>query len=69
MTALELATSYGSGRGIKWMYEKRLEGMGYAGLVYLRDGRVVLTPRGRKVAGLFAVLRKLARLERCGGRQ
>lgn len=66
MTAEEVVKGYAAGRGIAWMYQKRLEGMGYAGLAEIRDNRLVLTARGHSAARFFARLQRFARLDRCG---
>jgi hypothetical protein len=63
MTADEVADSYGGGRGIQWMYTKRIEGMAYAGLAEMRGDHLVLTTRGQKAARLFDWLQHLARID------
>ena len=60
MTVDELARGYGAGRGIAWMYEKRLEGMSYAGLAERQNGQIVLSSRGWKAARFFAPLHSRA---------
>jgi hypothetical protein len=60
MTAEELVTGYSAGHGIRWMYEKRLEGMQRTGVVRLVGPDVSLTPKGRKIAELFGRLQKFA---------
>jgi hypothetical protein len=57
MTLEEVMTGYGAGKGISWMYGKRIEGMVSSGLVEIRDGNVVNTAKGRKTARVFALLR------------
>jgi hypothetical protein len=68
VTVEELVEGYGGGRGIVWMYRKRLEGIGYAGLASQRDDRLVLTPRGRNMAEIFARLQRFACLDEPGAR-
>jgi hypothetical protein len=62
-TAAELVTRYAGGRGLAWMYDKRLEGLRDAGLIEDADDLIALTPRGRRVAGLFAVLHRYCRCD------
>jgi hypothetical protein len=63
MTLDEVMTGYGDGRGVAWMYEKRVDGMRAAGLVVESEDRLALTERGRRVARVFAWLRLLARAQ------
>ncbi len=63
MTADEVVDKYGGGRGIRWMYEKRIHGIAYAGLAQLREHRLVLSARGKKLARLFAPLHNFARVD------
>ena len=53
----EVMTCYSSGKGIEWMYEKRIEGMLDAELVKSYDQNLCLTQKGKKVAMLFKWLR------------
>jgi hypothetical protein len=66
MTFDEIAAGYGGGRGIVWMYEKRLEGMAYSGLADLIGDRLVLTARGSKAARVFSLLQAFARVGASG---
>jgi len=52
---------YSAGRGIAWMYAKRLEDMQSAGLAKIEEDFLVLTPKGQRVAELFASLQEFAR--------
>jgi hypothetical protein len=62
MTLDQVMTGYSAGRGIAWMYAKRLADMQSAGLAK-RDGEcLVLTPKGRRVATLFTRLQEFARV-------
>lgn len=66
MTTDEVANNYSDGRGIKWMYEKRLDGITYTGLAYKEKNQLVLTARGKKVAWLLARLQRVARVDPSG---
>lgn len=63
MTVDEVMKGYGAGRGIAWMYGKRVDGMKAAGLVTAAGERLILTARGRRVAELFSLLRKFTRID------
>jgi hypothetical protein len=52
---------YSAGRGIAWMYDKRLDDMQRAGLARIEDGCLLLTRKGRRLAQLFAWLQQFAR--------
>jgi hypothetical protein len=58
----DVMQGYGAGRGIAWMYAKRLENMQSAGLAKVEGESVVLTLKGRRVAKLFTWLREFARV-------
>jgi len=64
MTLDDVMEGYGAGRGITWMYGKRIDGMRAAGLAVAAGDRMVLTERGRRVARLFSRLQNFARVER-----
>jgi hypothetical protein len=57
-----LFDAYSAGRGIGWMYSKRIEDMRQNGLITLADGDVTLTDRGARIARVFGFLRELARV-------
>ena len=57
MSADEIMTSYGSGKGIIWMYDKRVRDMLSSGLVRETDGNLVLTRRGIVLARVYSALR------------
>jgi len=63
MTLDEVMTGYSGGRGIAWMYGKRIEGMTATGLTQADGSKLVLTARGRFVAQLFSRLRSFARVD------
>jgi hypothetical protein len=62
MTLDGIMQGYSADRGIAWMYAKRLEDMQSAGLAKVEGGSLVLTRKGRRVAGLFAWLQEFARV-------
>jgi hypothetical protein len=64
MTLDDVMEGYGAGRGIAWMYGKRVDGMRTAGLVVVAGDRMVLTERGHRIARLFSLLQDFARVER-----
>jgi hypothetical protein len=55
--------NYSGGRGLDWMYRKRISGMVGGGFVILDDDCLLLTPKGRRTATVFTRLRRLSRLE------
>jgi hypothetical protein len=64
----EVMTGYGAGRGIAWMYAKRLNGMQSAGLARLEGEELVLTSKGQRLAQWFEALQEFARMTpRAGG--
>jgi hypothetical protein len=58
----ELA-SYSAGHGIAWMYNKRLAGLIYGRFVLVKDEYLTLTPKGAKLADLFARLREFLNMK------
>lgn len=62
MSLDEIMTDYSQGRGIKWMYAKRIEDMKSQELMIISDGIVSNTGKGEKVANLFGRLRRLYKL-------
>ncbi len=62
MTVDEIAEGYSEGRGLAWMYDKRLEGLTQHGLVVVDGEEVRLTARGRLWARRFARLRRFLRV-------
>ena len=63
MTIDELMHGYSGGRGIAWMYKKRLADMAAIGMVASDNNRVALTQRGYRIAGLFSQLQYFVRAE------
>jgi hypothetical protein len=55
----DIMIGYSGGQGISWMYSKRIEGMVLQGLVEMRDGFIVNTDKGKKIAMIFCRLRSL----------
>ncbi len=64
LSAQEITRAYSAGRGLDWMYEKRLSGLVAARLIERRDGRVAATGHGLRLAGLIAAARRLFPVER-----
>jgi hypothetical protein len=60
--AAEVATIYGSGQGVDWMYEKRLQGLSASGLISDDGTTLELTRKGARVADLFVALHRYCRL-------
>jgi hypothetical protein len=63
----DVMRSYSAGRGIDWMYAKRLEDMQSAGLAKVEGECLVLTPKGQRVAKLFTWLQEFARVAPTAG--
>jgi hypothetical protein len=62
MTVDEIADGYSDGKGLAWMYDKRLDGLIQHRLVVVEGGEVRLTSRGWFWAERFAGLRRFLRL-------
>lgn len=62
LDAGQVKQGYSAGQGIAWMYQKRLDGLYAQRLVSLEDGVLVNQPRGRRVAAVYAGLRRLLQL-------
>jgi hypothetical protein len=62
MNLEDVMKGYSGGRGIAWMYAKRLKDMKSAGLVEADGECLVLTPKGRRAANLFTWLQEFARV-------
>jgi hypothetical protein len=67
MTLDDVMHGYSAGRGIAWMYAKRLEDMQSAGLARVEGASLVLTPKGQRVAKLFTWLQEFARVAPTAG--
>jgi hypothetical protein len=57
----QVMPGYSAGKGISWMYEKRIAGMTSAGLARIEEDRIILTQQGWRAARLFAWLRDFSR--------
>jgi hypothetical protein len=57
-SATALFAGYGQGKGLGWMYEKRIDGMLSNDLVMREAQALVLTPSGRRIAVVYASLRR-----------
>jgi hypothetical protein len=57
----DVMSGYSAGKGIVWMYDKRIDGMMLTGLVTLETDEMKLTPKGWRVAHLFGWLREFTR--------
>jgi hypothetical protein len=58
-----LIANYGGGKGLAWMYEKRIAGMLETGLVECKAGMIALTPKGTRTAAVLFAVRRFLRLE------
>jgi hypothetical protein len=58
-----VAAEYSCGRGLHWMYDKRMRDMLAHSLLSIDAGVASLTERGRRSARVFLTLRRLFRLE------
>lgn len=63
----DVIQGYSAGRGIAWMYAKRLEDLQNAGLAKVEGESLVLTPKGQRVAELFTWLQEFARVAPTAG--
>jgi hypothetical protein len=58
----DVMQDYSAGRGIAWLYVKRLEDLQSAGLAKVDGETLVLTPKVQRVAKLFTWLQEFARV-------
>lgn len=63
LTGDQVAARYGGGRGAAWMREKRIDGLVETGLAAWRDGRLRVTPEGRRTARFFGRLRTALQID------
>jgi hypothetical protein len=63
LTGEQVVARYGGGRGAAWMREKRIEGLVQAGLAAWHDGRLRVTPKGRRTARFFGRLRSALQID------
>ncbi len=66
MTVTDVIQSYSDGKGINWMYQKRIDDLVELKLVEIEDDRVTATPEGLQVAARFSWLRNFIRVEATG---
>lgn len=59
LSAADIAKGYGAGRGLNWMYAKRLGGMAAVGLIERHGADIVITAKGMGLAKMFAGARML----------
>ncbi len=62
----QMMTGYSRGRGISWMYRKRIDDLLAGGFIGKSAGSLALTPKGAAFAPLFARLRRFFRLQAVG---
>jgi hypothetical protein len=62
-TSDDLIACYGGGKGMAWMYGKRLEGLLANGFIQSAAGTVALTAKGHRTAQIFLALRRFFNLE------
>jgi len=58
-----LIKNYGGGKGLTWMYQKRVEGLLDRKLVARKAEMIELTPKGERAADVFVLVRHFLRLE------
>ena len=63
LTLEEVLENYGGGKGMGWMYQKRIEGMLDNKMIVMRNGDVQITDKGLKIARYFSWMRKFLNLE------
>ncbi len=61
MTPADMIEHYAAGKGLGWMYDKRLDGMLATGLIEHVGADIHLTPKGERLAMRFAALKAFAR--------
>lgn len=63
MSLEEIYSTYSGGRGIGWMYQKRLDDLVHQRLASIDDGRVCNRSKGQRVALVFGWLRHFLKME------
>ena len=67
MTAQQIATNYGGGKGLKWFLDKRLKGLKDLGLIREERGKIKLTKHtGKTVSIILSFSKKVLMIERSG---
>jgi hypothetical protein len=59
----QMMANYSRGQGLSWMYRKRMEDLVAGGFVRRSDDSILLTPKGARLAAVFAGLRHFFRLD------
>ena len=62
MTVDEVVRSYSAGKGINWMYQKRIDDLTRQKLIEVIDNEITPTVPGARVAGGFSWLRQFLRV-------
>jgi hypothetical protein len=62
MTVDEVVDSYSSGRGIEWMYQKRIDDLARLNLIAVDKGMVSPTLSGSRMASRFSWLRRFLKV-------
>jgi hypothetical protein len=57
----QVMPGYSAGKGISWMYDKRIAGMTSTGLARIEGNSIILTEKGWRAARVFAWLRGFTR--------
>lgn len=63
MALEDVRRAYSRGRGIRWMFDKRIADMQSGNMVELHDGNIVAQPRGDRLAVLAAGVREFLHLK------
>jgi hypothetical protein len=58
-----IVANYGGGKGLTWMYGKRIEGLHQTGFVERRAEMIELTSKGERAADVLLAVRRFLRLE------
>lgn len=61
MTPREMTTAYADGKGLVWMYDKRIDGILATGLARRNGDLIAITDKGTRFARLFAALKGFTR--------
>ena len=62
MTVDQVMTSYSAGRGIGWMYQKRIDDLARLELISINGSIAAATPPGERLARRFLKLRRFLRI-------
>jgi hypothetical protein len=61
MMPADMVFEYSGGRGLSWMYRKRINGLLDAGLIACEEDQALITAKGLRVARVFALLKAFGR--------